>query len=117
MDYRERKYYLISVRYYNDFTKKAKRLVPSMKIHRPYNHYREKIIKNTKPVMRVLNQDKYSIVNQDNIRFINILTHIQVMISCKFKDCEAFENLMKSQLSEFPNDTVFKEITKEDCWQ
>ena len=41
MDYRERKYYLIRLRNRNGGLKTLKEAVPSLKVHPPYNHFRQ----------------------------------------------------------------------------
>ena len=80
MDYRERKYYLVRFNYFNKVVSEIKREIPSIKIHEPYNHFRDKSKINTKDIY---DGEKYG-------------KYIQVMISCRKEYSYKFEFLMMS---------------------
>lgn len=116
MDYRERKYYLVRFndgsgfmwwsrnhddggQKYSNYCNMLKHKIPSIKIHKPYNHFRFDNIK----------KDNYD----GDVKEIG---YIQLMISCRKEYCEAFEKIV-SKIKEQDNYVVCKEITREMCLQ
>lgn len=95
MDYRFRKYYLVAfnVAVYDMRIKHLKSFAPSLKIHPPYNHFK--------------NNDKDYDGNYTH-------TYHQLMISCKKEEAEAVEyELRKHSRTE----DTFIELTKKVCGQ
>lgn len=116
MDYRERRYYLVRFndgsgfewwsKNHDDFGRKfsnycnmLKGKIPSIKIHKPYNHFKS----NNKK------KDNYD-------GEIKEIGYVQLMISCRKEYYESFKKII-SEIKEQDNCVVCKEITREMCEQ
>jgi len=116
MDYRERRYYLVRFndgsgfewwsKNHDDFGRKfsnycnmLKGKIPSIKIHKPYNHFKS----NNKK------KDNYD-------GEIKEIGYVQLMISCRKEYYESFKKII-SEIKEQDNYVVCKEITREVCEQ
>lgn len=115
MDWRERKYYLVrfndptlnwwnkghddyGVRYIN-YCNMIKRIIPTVKFGKPYNHFKKNNIKQ---------------YNYDGE--IKEIGYIQLLVSCRKENCLLFENIVQ-EISTNDKYCVLKEITKEMCGQ
>lgn len=109
MDYRQRRYYLINVGYYDYHTKIKilKKLVPSIKFHSPYNHFNMSIKTFTK-------KDVYDGEFYNNTK----IHYVQYMISCKTNDVVNFEQCMKQFVDRYWDGCIkYVELNKEMCRQ
>lgn len=107
MDYRERKYFLIRLNYYNKELKELKELVPSIEFHAPYNHFNNESAKKLKNAKKLNNLEPI-VYDGDILR-----GYIQQMVSCKIEDSEKLLSYFKSK-GLF---TYIIEITKEKLRQ
>lgn len=111
MDYRERKYYLVRFYYYNKCIDILKRNTPSIKIHPPYNHFRnDKAIKLMK--QRSINIPEPDIYDGDVCGY-----YVQVMISCPENRVSELDSILRGiRIYDDPS-AFWKEVTKKDLKQ
>ena len=110
MDYRERKYYLARFYNYNQSIYEIKNMIPSVKIHKPYNHFRNDKYKKLMKLNKF--SSKKSIYDGDICQ-----NYVQCMISCKLEDCEKLEKFLHEELKFVQSYTNIEELTKEICGQ
>ena len=106
MDYRHRKYYLVSIPYFSRDMRIRyfKIAAPSMKMHAPYNHMSHK-------------QQK-DILSYDGLWSKEIgLRRPDMMISCKTEDVESIEYELRKMVRNDEGHGWFYELTKNFCGQ
>lgn len=116
MDYRERRYYLVRFndgsgfmwwsknhdnngQKYSNYWNMLKGKIPSIKIGKPYNHFKS-------------NNKKKDNYDGD----IKEVGYVQLMISCRKEYCDLFEEIVE-EIKTRDNYVVCKEITREKCGQ
>lgn len=108
MDYRSRKYYLVSIPYFSRDMRLSyfKIAAPTLKMSPPYNHIRKEDIK------------KY---DYDGKHFRQTdVRRPDMMISCRIEDAEALEYELRKMVrndNDFYGRPKFCELTKEICRQ
>lgn len=76
-----------------------KRIIPSIKISEPYNHFK-------------INDDKYGYDGH-----LKEIGYVQLMISCRMEYCELLEKTVLGIQKQDSNHVYIKEITREMCGQ
>lgn len=76
-----------------------KHIIPSIKISKPYNHFK-------------FNHDKYGYDGH-----LNEIGYVQLMISCRKRYCKLLEKTVFEIQEKDPNHVSIKEITREMCGQ
>lgn len=111
MDYRKRKYYLVAFCYFNQSIYEIKNKVPSVKIHPPYNHFRNKKAKNFIKKFNLTNRDLYD----GDIHG----KYVQTMLSCKKEESDILEKLIEEDLKDefIGRYTHISNVTKSDLGQ
>lgn len=105
MDYRKRKYYLVTLESYGyrERIKILKRIAPTSKISPPYNH-----------IMRGnIDGSNYD----GDHRNITGMSYVEFMISCKIEDSKLLEFQLREQKKQYGYGCNFVELTKEMCGQ
>lgn len=104
MDYRHRKYYLVSLPWFSkDMRLRYFRIAaPSMKIYPPYNH--------------VLSEKPHPLYD-GHLRFDTGVYRPNMMISCKTEDAEALEYELRKMVRNDEHCGAFFELTKTFCGQ
>lgn len=105
MDYRKRKYYLVTLDYfsYNMRINILKLAAPTLKIHSPYNHIRRKC--------------KYK-SNYDGEHYdVTGMGYVQFMVSCWIEESNLIEFELRKAEREDGQGSKFIELTKEMCGQ
>lgn len=109
MDYRHRKYYLVSIPYFSREMRISyfKIAAPSLKMSPPYNH-----------ILRERHVGKY---DYDGMHFRRTdVRRPDMMISCKIEDAEALEYELRKMVrndNDYYGRPKFCELTKEICKQ
>lgn len=106
MDYRHRKYYLVSVPYFSRSMRMNyfKIAAPSIKISPPYNHILHR-------------QPKYT-SNYDGLWYKETGIHRpDMMISCKIEDADSLEYALRKMVRNDDGYGKFYELTKSFCGQ
>lgn len=107
MDYRERRYFLIRLEIYNKEVEELKELVPSIKFHAPYNHFKPNVAKLAVRLLKGINIDQ-SIIDISDCDVID--KYIQQMASCKIEDSEKLLSYFKSKENQY---RYITELTKD----
>lgn len=104
MDYRKRKYYLVRLDYLS-YTMRMKflKLIDSVKIHSPYNHFR----------IYSSGGNNYD----GNYQDITGMGYIQFMLSCQKEDSSLVEFELRKAERRDECGCTFVELTKEMCGQ
>lgn len=106
MDYRHRKYYLVSIPYFSRNMRIGyfKIAAPTIKMHIPYNHFKHGKLKN--------------IQQYDGLHFLETnMRRPDMMVSCKIEDSDALEYELRKMVRNDDPYGAFCEITKEFCGQ
>ena len=105
MDYRDRKYYLVTLSYssYKTRLNKFKQIAPSLKISAPYNHF-----KNGK------SYDGANTVDLCNCCYYN---YWQMLISCNKQESDLLEYELNKMLVKDKKYSYFIELHKNLCGQ
>ena len=119
MDYRERKYYLVTFKgdSYNSRIQQIRSVVPSFKIHEPYNHKKE----GPEEIRRGKVYDGSTIgiakVPEGQVS----MKYWQVMVSCKNEDATVLEKELKKAANEdvgpWWDSSFYMKIDKKVCGQ
>lgn len=103
MDYRHRKYYLVSIPYFSRDMRIRyfKIAAPSLKMHAPYNH-----------ILKQHTSDYDGCCHEDTG-----VRRPDVMISCKLEDVESLEYELRKMVRNDDGYGKFYELIKEFCGQ
>ena len=107
MDYRKRNYYLVTIMYFSYDTRMHyyRLAAPSLKIHAPYNHFK--------------NSDKA--YDGEFAKKLGYNSYWQMMLSCKKEDSDALEyELRKAERADNEygiHGSYFLKLSKELCGQ
>lgn len=122
MDYRERKYYLIHTAFfYDEYIDKLKSLIPSLKIHPPYNHFRNN--ENINYLNDIRRKNGYEVCDDIDIHDLAAgYGYASNMISCRIEESQLLDEICKSCKTKFHFHPDFRwmklvELTKDICNQ
>lgn len=109
MDYRERKYYLVAFIDHNQSIINLKEKIHSIKIHPPYNHFRNNESINTLKFIRERMGYNWEFNHvHDNYAGYG---YIENLISCRKEECDLLEEICKY------NCNWLQEVTKRELKQ
>lgn len=111
MDYRHREYYLVRFYWFERawMVHKLKELAPSIKMHKPYNHFVYKITDKL---------DKSQIGMQYDGKYSDItgMHFVDTMISCKIDESDALEYELR-KMTRYSKEFKFFKLSRECCKQ